>query len=95
MKQGIHPTWHQATVTCVCGNTFTLGATQATISTDLCNECHPFFTGNQKFVDTLGRVARFQQKQASASTRDRKAKNKQKGPSKSFKDILHEQRQAL
>jgi large subunit ribosomal protein L31 len=63
MKPDIHPNYGEATVTCSCGNTFT---TQSTKSDDveLCNECHPFFTGKQKLVDTGGRVERFQRRYA-------------------------------
>ena len=63
MKSDIHPKWYQATVTCACGNTFTVGATKADIRLDICSNCHPFYTGEMKFVDTLGRVERFQAKQ--------------------------------
>jgi len=60
MKDKIHPTYHQATVTCACGNTFTTGSTQDSIQTELCSNCHPFYTGKQNLVDTAGRVERFQ-----------------------------------
>jgi len=64
MKATGHPTYHQAVVTCACGNTFTVGSTKAKINVEICAKCHPFFTGEMRFVDTLGRVERFQQKQA-------------------------------
>ena len=64
MKVGIHPQYYSETqVSCACGNTFTIGSTKQTIRVDLCSKCHPFYTGEQKFVDTLGRVERFQKKQ--------------------------------
>lgn len=67
MKQGIHPQFYENTkVTCVCGNTFTTGSTLPEIRVEVCNKCHPFFTGEMKFVDTLGRVERFQKKQEKA-----------------------------
>lgn len=67
MKQGIHPQWYEeATVMCACGNTFTVGAAKSTIRIDICSKCHPFFTGEMKFVDTMGRVEKFQQKQKAA-----------------------------
>jgi len=67
MKAGIHPVWFEdAKVTCACGNTFTVGASKADIRVDICSKCHPFFTGEMKFVDTMGRVERFQQKQKEA-----------------------------
>ena len=60
MKSGIHPTYHdQATVTCVCGKTFVTGSTIPKIATEICSNCHPFYTGEKKFVDTGGRVDRF------------------------------------
>ncbi len=60
MKANLHPTWHAETkVSCACGNTFTTGSTIPAIKVELCNACHPFFTGAQKFVDTLGQVDRF------------------------------------
>lgn len=62
MKANIHPQWYQAMVTCACGNTFAVGSTKQTISVDICAKCHPFFTGEMRFVDTMGRVERFQQK---------------------------------
>ena len=59
MKQGIHPQYVECTVTCSCGNTFKTHATVSEMKVELCNECHPFYTGQQKFVDTGGRVQRF------------------------------------
>lgn len=63
MKANIHPTWHnEAKVTCACGNVFTTGSTLDAIRVEICSKCHPLFTGQQKFVDTLGQVERFQKK---------------------------------
>lgn len=63
MKKNIHPTWYNDTkVTCVCGNTFTTGSTVPAIRVDICNKCHPFYTGQQKFVDTQGQVEKFTKK---------------------------------
>jgi large subunit ribosomal protein L31 len=63
MKEGIHPTYHaDATVTCVCGNTFKTGSTQEEVRVDICSACHPFFTGKQKLMDTEGRIDRFRKK---------------------------------
>jgi large subunit ribosomal protein L31 len=60
MKQGIHPKYYpDATVVCACGNTWTTGATRKEIRTDVCSACHPFFTGEQRIVDTAGQVERF------------------------------------
>lgn len=59
-KQGIHPKWYpDAQVICACGTTFTVGSTQPVIRTDVCSNCHPFYTGEQRIVDTAGRVDRF------------------------------------
>lgn len=67
MKADIHPKWYPETqVTCACGNMFTIGSTKQTIHVEICSKCHPFFTGEMKFVDTLGRVERFQKKQEKA-----------------------------
>ena len=62
MKSGIHPEYVTATVKCSCGNTFTTRSTQADLHVELCNECHPFFTGKQKMVDTGGRIDRFERR---------------------------------
>ncbi|MDD4815763.1 MAG: 50S ribosomal protein L31 [Clostridia bacterium] len=64
MKEGIHPKYHEVTVTCACGNTFKTGScvNGEVIKIDICNKCHPFFTGKQKLVDTSGRVERFQKR---------------------------------
>jgi large subunit ribosomal protein L31 len=62
MKKGIHPKYVACSVTCACGNEFTTRATVAALKVDICNVCHPFYTGKQKFVDTAGRIERFQKK---------------------------------
>lgn len=68
MKAAGHPIYYpDAKVICACGNTFTTGSTKPEIHVEICAKCHPFFTGEMRFVDTLGRVERFQQKQAAAS----------------------------
>jgi len=60
MKKGIHPTYYpDAVVTCACGNTWTTGSTKKSLKTDVCYKCHPFFTGEQRIVDTAGQVERF------------------------------------
>ena len=59
MKTGIHPTYYpEATVTCSCGRSYTTGATKPELRVEICNQCHPFFTGEQRIVDTEGRVER-------------------------------------
>jgi large subunit ribosomal protein L31 len=63
MKKGIHPTYYtDAQVICACGNTWTTGSTRKVIRTDVCSKCHPFFTGEQRIVDTEGQVDRFYKK---------------------------------
>ena len=62
MKQGIHPQYVECTVTCSCGNTFTTRSTKPELKIDICNACHPFYTGTQKLIDTGGRVQRFADK---------------------------------
>ncbi len=60
MRAGIHPTYYpEATIVCSCGNTWTTGSTKPEIHTDVCSACHPFFTGEQRIVDTAGQVDRF------------------------------------
>jgi large subunit ribosomal protein L31 len=60
MKENIHPSWYpEATVICACGNTWVTGATMPEIRTDICSACHPFYTGEQRIVDTEGQVDRF------------------------------------
>ncbi len=61
-KAGIHPHYAEATVTCSCGNTFVTRSTKNELHAELCNACHPFYTGKQKLVDTGGRVERFQRR---------------------------------
>ena len=62
MKQGIHPNYVECTVRCTCGNTWVTRSTKSEMTLDLCDKCHPFYTGQQKFVDTGGRVQRFADK---------------------------------
>ena len=62
MKADIHPKYKRAHVRCACGNEFDTGSVAGDIQTDICSACHPFFTGKQKFVDTAGRVEKFQRK---------------------------------
>ncbi len=63
MRTQIHPQYNQANVVCSCGNQFTVGSTKQTIHVELCYNCHPFYTGQQKFVDTASRIEKFQKKQ--------------------------------
>ena len=77
MKQTIHPKWYpNAKVTCACGHSFTTGSTKPEIQVEICAACHPFFTGEMKYVDTQGRVEKFQAKQKEAKARAWKKKEK-------------------
>jgi large subunit ribosomal protein L31 len=67
MREGIHPEYVEAKVVCSCGNTFTTRSTKDELHVELCNKCHPFYTGQQKFVDTGGRVQRFADKFGNAA----------------------------
>jgi large subunit ribosomal protein L31 len=68
MKAEIHPQYHLAQVHCVgCGNSFTVGSTAESIRVEVCNKCHPFFTGTQNIVDTAGQVERFQRRMERAT----------------------------
>jgi large subunit ribosomal protein L31 len=69
MKADTHPEYVQAKVVCSCGNTFVTRSTKENLHTELCNECHPFFTGKQKLVDTGGRVERFERRYGRRATR--------------------------
>lgn len=62
MKKDIHPDYVACTASCACGNRFQTRSTRPTLHVDICSNCHPFFTGKQKFVDTAGRVEKFQKK---------------------------------
>jgi large subunit ribosomal protein L31 len=64
MKKDIHPEYVECTVICACGNTFKTRSTKKEIRTEICSQCHPFFTGKQKFVDSAGRVEKFKKKYA-------------------------------
>jgi large subunit ribosomal protein L31 len=64
MKKGIHPLYREVAVDCACGNIYKSGSTGGDINVDICSNCHPFFTGTQKIIDTEGRVERFKKKYA-------------------------------
>lgn len=67
MKQGIHPQFNnKAKVVCACGNSFMAGSTQETLHTEICSNCHPFYTGKQKLIDTTGTVDKFKKRTAAA-----------------------------
>lgn len=79
MKAGIHPNYVESTVTCSCGNTFVTRSTKPTLRTDLCSVCHPFYTGEQRIVDSAGQVERFTRRQeAAAANVGRKSKRQRR-----------------
>lgn len=91
MKANIHPTWYSnAVVTCACGNSFTTGSTVPQIKVELCSKCHPFFTGQQKLVDTLGQVDRFQKRVAESTVKMEKRKEIVEQRSKKIKAVSEE-----
>ncbi len=62
MKNGVHPDYQECTVACACGNTFKTRSTKSEIRVEICSQCHPFFTGKQKLIDSAGRVEKFRRK---------------------------------
>lgn len=100
MKKNLHPDWQECTVTCACGNTFVTRGTTPTLQVDICSACHPFFTGEERFVDKQGRIDKFKQKMATSAKLREAAKEKQlakkakktadsqPAATKSFKQIL-------
>ncbi len=74
MKKDIHPEYHNAIVHCACGNEFETGSTLKEIRVEICSNCHPFFTGKQKLVDSAGRVERFRSKYANVAQNQTSAK---------------------
>ncbi len=74
MKTEMHPTYFpNAKVTCACGRSFTVGATKETIHVEICSECHPFYSGNEKIMDTAGRVEKFKARKAAAGAKAKKS----------------------
>ena len=90
MREGIHPDYYQAKVTCNCGNEFVTGSTNKEIHTEICSKCHPFYTGKKKMIDSTGRVDRFKKmtekskakktavKKSKVEKKEEKTKNKAK-----------------
>jgi large subunit ribosomal protein L31 len=78
VKDKIHPKWYpEAKVHCACGSTFTTGSTMPQIAVEICSACHPLFTGQQKFIDTAGRVDKFNQRAAAAKKKQEEAAARQ------------------
>jgi len=95
MKKNIHPEWYpQAKVTCACGASFVTGSTKPEIHVDICSQCHPFFTGEMKFVDTQGRIEKFKAKQEAAKgyTKRKKQSDEKEEKPKTLKEMLHSQK---
>lgn len=78
MKEGIHPKYVECTVTCACGYTFKTRSTKPEIKLEICGNCHPFFSGKQKFVDTAGRVEKFVKKYGDKFTPVQRVKKEKK-----------------
>ncbi len=98
MKANIHPKYfEEAVVTCACGNTFTIGSTKPSITVEVCYKCHPFYTGEHRFIDTKGRVESFQKKQAIAQKfqqenkiKKKKEQKQEQQQTKSLRELLME-----
>ena len=71
MKQGIHPEYYDTTVRCACGNEVSTRTTLKDLHVEVCSQCHPFFTGKQKLMDTAGRIEKFKRKYAKAAPTDK------------------------
>jgi large subunit ribosomal protein L31 len=93
MKKEIHPEYFpEAKVKCACGNTFTVGSTKPEVRIEVCNNCHPYYTGEAKFVDTEGRVERFQRREnakVEAKPKKEQEKKKQERP-QSLKEMFQQ-----
>ena len=95
MKAGIHPKYVESTVICACGNTFVTRSTRPQLRTDLCNVCHPFYTGEQRIVDTAGQVERFMKRmEAAQSAEARPSKRQSRLAERQTKIEAERQRQA-
>ncbi len=98
MKKAIHPQFYDnAQVICSCGNTFTTGSTKQTISVEVCNKCHPLYTGEQRYIDTKGKVEDFEKKrkiavkyQEQRALKKNKKQKKDEKQTKSLKELLGE-----
>jgi len=106
MQKNIHPIWnHSAIVKCACGTTFTTGSISENIEVDICSKCHPFYTGEERFVDTQGRVEKFIKKMQAAKARKAKIAEalvveatkakKPAGEPKTYQQLLAEQKITL
>ena len=94
MKTGIHPNYVEATVSCACGNTFTTRSTKPVLRTDLCNVCHPFYTGEQRIVDTAGQVERFMRRVEAAAGSARPSKRQVRLAARADRDAQNQRGEA-
>jgi len=78
MKEGIHPEYKVVTVTCSCGNTFQTRSTSGDLKVEICSQCHPFFTGKQKMIDSAGRIDKFEMRYGKHRKQSKEAKSKEK-----------------
>jgi large subunit ribosomal protein L31 len=78
MKEGIHPEYKEATITCACGSSFASHSTAGSYTVDICSECHPYYTGKQRQLDTAGRIEKFRRKYAGAPANTDKKKKAEK-----------------
>lgn len=95
MKKAVHPQYFDAQVVCSCGARFTVGSTRETIHVELCDSCHPFYTGQQRFVDTASRIDKFKRKQEVASAVIKKKKEDKVKKEEYQPQTLREMLQAL
>jgi large subunit ribosomal protein L31 len=94
MKPGIHPHYVEAQVVCACGNTFTTRSTRPQLRTDLCNVCHPFYTGEQRIVDTAGQVERFMKRVEAAGAESKTSKRQRRLAARAEQMEFERRRQA-
>jgi len=90
MKKGIHPKLNTLTITCNCGYSFETTSTLSNLNVEICANCHPFFTGNEKFVDTEGRIDKFKRKMELAKSNVTKNKSKKENVGSNYKPSLKE-----
>jgi large subunit ribosomal protein L31 len=93
MKAGLHPNYVQSTVTCACGNVFTTRSTKPELRTDLCSVCHPFYTGEQRIVDTAGQVERFTRRMEAAASAGPKVSKRQQRLAERAAEVAERERQ--
>ena len=92
MKPGIHPRYEETTVTCACGNTFKTRSTRQNLRVDVCSNCHPFYTGEQRIVDSAGQVDRFMRRlQTAQSLQEEATRRRGQGTAKPRKPSLYEE----